>query len=129
MSMRALISSIVESVIPKAMVGSGKRLADLRDGRHQIAGVLGLGMLQDVFARALLDDLAAVHDDDAVVLRVLEVDLEPADALLQAPAESAERVVVVRKGTIALDGTPDEVFGAPKSPKTQAFLAKSFENI
>ena len=40
----------------------------------------------------------------------------------------ADKVIFMADGVIEEYGTPDEVFGAPKSPKTKAFLEKSLEN-
>ena len=37
----------------------------------------------------------------------------------------ADRVIYMADGVIEEQGTPDEVFGSPKSDKTKAFLAKS----
>ena len=37
----------------------------------------------------------------------------------------SDRVVFMAHGIIEEEGTPDEVFGAPKSPLTRAFLAAS----
>ncbi len=41
----------------------------------------------------------------------------------------ADRVIFMADGVIEEAGTPEEVFGNPKSPKTRAFLAKSLEKI
>ena len=41
----------------------------------------------------------------------------------------ADKVIFMADGVIEEYGTPDEVFGNPKSPKTRAFLEKSLENI
>lgn len=40
----------------------------------------------------------------------------------------ADRVIFMADGVIEEYGTPDEVFGAPKSEKTKSFLEKSLEN-
>lgn len=40
----------------------------------------------------------------------------------------ADKVIYMADGVIEEYGTPDEVFGAPKSSKTRAFLEKSLEN-
>lgn len=40
----------------------------------------------------------------------------------------ADKVIFMADGVIEEMGTPDEVFGAPTSEKTRAFLAKSLEN-
>ncbi len=41
----------------------------------------------------------------------------------------ADRVIFMADGVIEEEGTPDEVFGAPKSEKTRHFLQKSLEQI
>ena len=41
----------------------------------------------------------------------------------------ADKVIFMSDGVIEEFGTPEEVFDNPQSPKTKAFLAKSFEEI
>ena len=41
----------------------------------------------------------------------------------------ADKVIFIADGVIEEIGTPDEVFGAPKSEKTKAFLSNSLEKI
>ncbi len=41
----------------------------------------------------------------------------------------ADKVIFMADGVIEEEGTPEEVFLNPKSPKTKAFLAKSLEEI
>jgi polar amino acid transport system ATP-binding protein len=41
----------------------------------------------------------------------------------------ADKVIFMADGVIEEEGTPEEVFGNPKSEKTKAFLQKSFEKI
>lgn len=41
----------------------------------------------------------------------------------------ADKVIFMADGIIEEEGTPDNVFGSPKSPRTKAFLEKSLENI
>ena len=41
----------------------------------------------------------------------------------------ADKVIFMANGVIEEYGTPDEVFGDPKSPVTKAFLEKSLENL
>lgn len=41
----------------------------------------------------------------------------------------ADKVIFMADGIIEEEGTPDEVFGNPKSLRTKAFLEKSLENI
>ena len=38
--------------------------------------------------------------------------------------EVANRVMFINEGTIAEEGTPEEVFGAPKSERLQEFLSR-----
>ena len=39
----------------------------------------------------------------------------------------ADRVLFIDEGVIAEEGTPDELFGNPKNPRTQLFLKKVHE--
>ena len=39
----------------------------------------------------------------------------------------SDKVIFMADGIIEEEGSPDEVFGHPRSEKTKAFLAKSFE--
>ena len=41
----------------------------------------------------------------------------------------ADKVIFMANGVIEEEGTPNEVFGNPKSERTKAFLEKSLENI
>lgn len=41
----------------------------------------------------------------------------------------ADKVMFIADGLIEEFGSPEQVFNAPKSPKTKAFLSKSLENI
>ena len=41
----------------------------------------------------------------------------------------ADHVIFMADGVIEEEGTPEEVFGSPKSEKTRAFLSKSLEEI
>ena len=41
----------------------------------------------------------------------------------------ADRVIFMADGVIEEEGTPDEVFGSPKSEKTRHFLSKSLEQL
>ena len=43
--------------------------------------------------------------------------------------EVSDKVIFMADGIIEEEGTPEEVFGNPKSEKMRAFLSKSFENI
>ena len=40
----------------------------------------------------------------------------------------SDRIIFMADGVIEEEGTPDEIFGNPKSEKTKAFLSKSLEN-
>ena len=41
----------------------------------------------------------------------------------------ADKVMFIADGVIEEFGTPEQVFGAPDSEKTRAFLSKSLERI
>ena len=41
----------------------------------------------------------------------------------------ADKIIFMADGIIEEMGTPEEVFGNPKSEKTKTFLAKSFEQF
>ena len=41
----------------------------------------------------------------------------------------SDKVIFMADGVIEEQGTPDEVFGAPKSEKTKSFLNKSLETF
>lgn len=41
----------------------------------------------------------------------------------------SDKVIFLSDGIIEEEGTPEQVFGHPTSPKTKSFLAKSLENI
>lgn len=43
--------------------------------------------------------------------------------------EVSDKIIFMADGVIEEEGTPEEVFGNPKSEKMRAFLSKSFENI
>ncbi len=43
--------------------------------------------------------------------------------------EVSDKVIFMADGIIEEEGTPEQVFGNPKSEKMKAFLSKSFENI
>ena len=40
----------------------------------------------------------------------------------------SDRIILMSDGVIEEQGTPDDIFDKPKSPKTKAFLSKSLEN-
>ena len=41
----------------------------------------------------------------------------------------SDKVIFMAEGVIEEEGSPEEIFGSPKSDKTKAFLSKSLENI
>lgn len=43
--------------------------------------------------------------------------------------EVSDKIIFMANGVIEEQGNPDDIFNHPKSPKTQAFLSKSLENI
>ena len=63
--------------------------------------------------------------DTAVELGVIkegEVTIASFESSLQK--KWANRVMFINEGTIAEEGTPEEVFGAPKSERLQEFLSR-----
>ncbi len=43
--------------------------------------------------------------------------------------EVSDKIIFMADGVIEEEGSPTDIFRTPKSPKTKAFLSKSFENI
>lgn len=69
------------------------------------------------------------------VLRVIK-ELKTADSTMiivthemEFAKNVADKIIFMADGVIEETGTPEQVFGNPKSPKTKAFLAKSLEKI
>ena len=108
---------------------------------HKFPAQLSGGQQQRVaIARALsMDPIAMLFDeptsalDPEMVGEVLSVMKELAEAGMTMVVvthemgfarEVANRVMFINEGTIAEEGTPEEVFGAPKSERLQEFLSR-----
>ena len=115
-------------------VGLGDRLdnfpAQLSGGQKQrVAIIRSLAMNPDVI---LFDEPTSALDPE-MVGEVLSVMKELAEAGMTMVVvthemgfarEVANRVMFINEGTIAEEGTPEEVFGAPKSERLQEFLSR-----
>ena len=83
--------------------------------KQRVAIVRALCMEPDVM---LFDEPTSALDPE-MVGEVLDVMKE-----LGFAREVASRVLFLDDGVIAEEGTPDEIFGAPKGERLQSFLAK-----
>src|SRR5215204_3736882 len=116
-------------------------LADKRDdypdrlsgGQQQrVAIVRALAMRPDLM---LLDEVTSSLDPELVaeVLGVIRELASEGMTMLIATHEMsfardiADRVVFLDEGVIREDGTPEEIFSAPKEPRTQQFLQRIIE--
>jgi len=116
-------------------------LADKRDeypdrlsgGQQQrVAIVRALAMRPDLM---LLDEVTSALDPELVaeVLGVIRELASEGMTMLIATHEMsfardiADRVVFLDEGVIREDGTPEEIFSAPKEPRTQQFLQRIIE--
>ena len=116
-------------------------LADKRDeypdrlsgGQQQrVAIVRALAMRPDLM---LLDEVTSALDPELVaeVLGVIRELASEGMTMLIATHEMsfardiADRVVFLDEGVILEQGTPDEIFSAPKQPRTQQFLQRIIE--
>jgi polar amino acid transport system ATP-binding protein len=116
-------------------------LADKRDeypdrlsgGQQQrVAIVRALAMRPDLM---LLDEVTSALDPELVaevlgVIRELATDgmtMLIATHEMSFARDIADRVVFLDEGVILEQGTPDEIFGAPKEPRTQQFLQRIIE--
>ena len=120
-------------------VGLGNRGASYP---NQLSG----GQQQRVaIARAIATDPKIIYFDEPTsaldpeltgeVLRVIK-GLKSSDSTMiivthemEFARNVSDKVIFMADGLIEEQGTPDEVFGAPKSEKTKSFLAKSLESI
>ncbi|RGT77215.1 amino acid ABC transporter ATP-binding protein [Agathobacter rectalis] len=104
--------------------------AQLSGGQKQrVAIIRSLAMNPDVI---LFDEPTSALDPE-MVGEVLSVMKELAEAGMTMVVvthemgfarEVANRVMFINEGTIADEGTPEEVFGAPKSERLQEFLSR-----
>ncbi len=97
--------------------------------KQRIAIARSLAMNPDVM---LFDEPTSALDPE-MVGEVLEIMKElAADGMTMVVVthemgfarEVANRVMFINEGVIAEEGTPEEVFGAPKSPRLQEFLSR-----
>jgi polar amino acid transport system ATP-binding protein len=83
----------------------------------------------------LLDEVTSALDPELVaeVLGVIRELASEGMTMLIATHEMsfardiADRVVFLDEGVIREDGTPEEIFSAPKEPRTQQFLQRIIE--
>ncbi len=120
------------------MVGLSEKVnnypCELSGGQQQrVAIARALAMNPDILC---FDEPTSALDPELTgeVLRVIR-DLKTSDRTMIVVTHEmnfargvADKVIFMADGVIEEMGTPDEVFGAPKSPKTKAFLEKSLEN-
>jgi polar amino acid transport system ATP-binding protein len=105
----------------------------LSGGQQQrVAIVRALAMRPDLM---LLDEVTSALDPELVaeVLGVIRELASEGMTMLIATHEMsfardiADRVVFLDEGVIREDGTPEEIFSAPKEPRTQQFLQRIIE--
>ncbi len=120
------------------MVGLSEKInsypCELSGGQQQrVAIARALAMKPDILC---FDEPTSALDPELTgeVLRVIR-DLKNSDRTMVVVTHEmnfargvADKVIFMADGIIEEIGTPDEVFGNPKSPKTKAFLEKSLEN-
>jgi polar amino acid transport system ATP-binding protein len=116
-------------------------LADRRDeypdrlsgGQQQrVAIVRALAMRPDLM---LLDEVTSALDPELVAevlgvireLAVLGMTMLIATHEMSFARDIADRVVFLDEGVIREEGTPEEIFSAPKEPRTQQFLQRIIE--
>ena len=133
-----------------------RRLKEINDKAKDLLEQVGLSEKADAFpcelsggqqqrvaiARALalepdilcFDEPTSALDPELVgeVLKVLKSLAESGKTMIvvthemRFAREAADRVIFVNKGTIAEDGTPEEVFDNPKNERTKQFLQSIF---
>ncbi len=120
------------------MVGLSEKMnsypCELSGGQQQrVAIARALAMKPDILC---FDEPTSALDPELTgeVLRVIR-ELKNSDRTMVVVTHEmnfakgvADKVIFMADGVIEEMGTPDEVFGNPKSPKTKAFLEKSLEN-
>ena len=120
------------------MVGLSEKVnsypCELSGGQQQrVAIARALAMKPDILC---FDEPTSALDPELTgeVLRVIR-ELKNSDRTMVVVTHEmnfakgvADKVIFMADGVIEEMGTPDEVFGNPKSPKTKAFLEKSLEN-
>ncbi len=97
--------------------------------KQRIAIVRSLAMNPDVI---LFDEPTSALDPEMVgeVLSVMQELAQTGMTMVVVTHEMgfarevANRVMFINEGVIAEEGTPEEVFGAPKSPRLQEFLSR-----
>ena len=113
----------------------GERGVGLSGGQKQrIAIVRAMAMEPDVM---LFDEPTSALDPELTgeVLRVIRELKETGRTMILVTHEmgfarsAADKVIFMADGVIEEYGTPEEVFGSPRSEKTISFLEKSLENI
>lgn len=126
------IDERVKSIAEKLMITKelSKYPYQLSGGQKQrVAIIRSLAMNPDVI---LFDEPTSALDPE-MVGEVLSVMKELAEAGMTMVVvthemgfarEVANRVMFINEGTIAEEGTPEEVFGAPKSERLQEFLSR-----
>ena len=120
------------------MVGLGEKVnsypCELSGGQQQrVAIARALAMKPDILC---FDEPTSALDPELTgeVLRVIR-ELKNSDRTMVVVTHEmnfakgvADKVIFMADGVIEEIGTPEEVFGNPKSEKTKAFLEKSLEN-
>lgn len=120
------------------MVGLSEKVnsypCELSGGQQQrVAIARALAMKPDILC---FDEPTSALDPELTgeVLRVIR-ELKNSDRTMVVVTHEmnfakgvADKVIFMADGVIEEMGTPDEVFGNPRSPKTRAFLEKSLEN-
>lgn len=120
------------------MVGLSEKLdsypCELSGGQQQrVAIARALAMKPDILC---FDEPTSALDPELTgeVLRVIR-ELKTSDRTMIVVTHEmnfargvADKVIFMADGVIEEYGTPDEVFGSPKSQKTRSFLEKSLEN-
>ena len=126
------IEDRVRSIAEKLMITEvlNKYPYQMSGGQKQrVAIIRSLAMNPDVI---LFDEPTSALDPE-MVGEVLSVMKELAEAGMTMVVvthemgfarEVANRVMFINEGTIAEEGTPEEVFGAPKSERLQEFLSR-----